>query len=138
MLFTPTEINKTNKLNDFVNNYKVFFDYETVIDFEVNNCMKEYSCSILILDDKDLNELDEIDISGDKKKLYKFLYPNNRPPRVICFKGFDCSTQLLNWIYDNQINYLNKENNRFDFVSFNGSNFDNFILLNALLKQDAS
>ena len=136
LLFTPTEINKTNKLNDFVNNYKVFFDYETVIDFEVNNCMKEYSCSILVLDDKDLNELDEIDISGDKKKLHKFLYPNNRAPRVICFKGFDCSTQLLNWIYDNQINYLNKENNRFDFVSFNGSNFDNFILLNALLKQD--
>jgi hypothetical protein len=136
MLFTPTQINKTNKLNEYVNNYKVFFDYETIIDFDDKNCMKEYSCSILICNDEDLDELDKLDKDEDKEALDKFLYPKNRPPRVICFKGYDCSDKLLKWIHDNQVNYLGKPNNRFDFVSFNGSNFDNFILLNALLKQD--
>ena len=136
MLFSPTQINKTNKLNEYVNNYKVFFDYETVIDFNNKNCMIEYSCSILICNDEDLQELDDIDKGADKEKLNEFLYPNNRPPRVICFKGYDCSKQLIKWIYDNQVKYLGKNNNRFDFVSFNGSNFDNFILLNALLRQD--
>ena len=136
LLFTPTQINKTNKLNEYVNNYKVFFDYETIIDFDNKNCMKEYSCSILICNDEDLEELDKIDKDEDKDKLNKFLYPDNRPPRVICFKGYDCSDKLMKWIYNNQIEYLGKKNNRFDFVSFNGSNFDNFILLNALLKQD--
>ena len=136
MLFSPSQINKTNKKNDFVNNYKVFFDYETVINFNKSNCMEEYSCSILICSDKDLDELDDIDINGNKEILNKFLYPEYRPDRVICFKGYDCSTQLINWILKNQITYLGKDNNRFDFISFNGSNFDNFILLNALLKQD--
>ena len=136
LIFTPTQINKTNKLNKYVNNYKIFFDYETVIDFDYNNCMIEYSCSILICTDEDLEELDAIDIEGDREKLNKFLYPNDRPPRVICFKGYDCSTQLIKWVCDNQITYLGKKNNRFDFVSFNGSNFDNFILLNALLRQN--
>ena len=136
LLFTPTEINKTNKLNDYVNNYKVFFDYETVIDFEVKNCMKEYSLSILVCTDDDLEELDKIDKDEDKEKLNKFLYPKNRPPRVICFKGFDCSKQFINWIIEFNALYLGKKNNRCDLVSFNGSNFDNFILLNALLKQD--
>lgn len=135
-IFKPSEINKTNKKNRETFNYKIVFDYETIIDFKKSNCMREYSLSILILDDYDLEELDRIDKTGNKQMLKEFLYPYNRPPRVICFKGFDCSQQFLKWLMINQVEYLGNKNIFFDLISFNGANFDNFILLNALLNDN--
>lgn len=46
----------------------------------------------------------------------------------ILFTGFDCTAQLLKYIEKEQ------QNKRFYFVSFNGSNFDNYILYNDILK----
>ena len=44
------------------------------------------------------------------------------------FLGYDCSKQFIKWILKNQIN------TSFTFIGFNNANFDNFILLNALLR----
>jgi hypothetical protein len=43
------------------------------------------------------------------------------------FLGYDCSEKFIEWILTNQ------ENKAFCFIGFNNANFDNFILLNALL-----
>ena len=101
----------------------IFFDYETVIEFEESSCMKEYSLSILQLTNNELENLTDADNRNDIKVV-------NDIRKRCCktFIGFDCSLQFIKWILDNQ------ENKIFCFIGFNNTNFDNFIFLNALLK----
>lgn len=101
----------------------IFFDYETVIEFEESSCMKEYSLSILQLTNEELEKLTDADNRNDIKVV-------NDIRKRCCktFIGFDCSLQFIKWILENQ------ENKIFCFIGFNNTNFDNFIFLNALLK----
>lgn len=101
----------------------IFFDYETVIDFKQSSCMKEYSLSILRLTNKQLEDLTFADINGNLRDVEKI-----RNSCCITFLGYDCSLKFINWILENQKNTI------FCFVGFNNTNFDNFIFLNALLK----
>lgn len=123
-LFTPKQLiaNNINLKKDTVYKY-LFFDYETIIDFNVSSCMKEYSLSIMVLDEEMLEKLHDADCRNDIKTVDEI-----RQTCCITFLGFDCSKKFINWLLQNRCNTI------FCFVGFNNSNFDNFILLNALLK----
>jgi hypothetical protein len=125
VLFSPKEINKNNKGRPQrpVKNKFIFFDYETVIDFTKNSCMKEYSLSILVLENDKLEDLCDADKKKDIEKVNKI-----RKDCCTTFLGYDCSTKFIKWLIDNQADTC------FTFVGFNNVNFDNFILLDAVLR----
>ena len=99
----------------------IFFDYETVIDWKINNCMREYSLSWFYLEH---NELDGI------IELKKINTPEFELNIKHCFNevGFDCSIKFIEWFNTFQHNRICK------FVSYNGASFDNYFLLNAMLE----
>ena len=57
ILFSPRQVNINSKKQKEVFKRFVIFDYETVIDFDKDSCMQEYSLSILNLSDAELEEL---------------------------------------------------------------------------------
>jgi hypothetical protein len=124
LIFTTKQIISNSKDNhkDAELEY-VFFDYETIIDFELSNCMKEYSLSILNLTISELNQLEKADNENDNKTINKI-----RKNKCKTFIGYNCSEKFIDWIIENQKNKI------FCFVGFNNTNFDNFIFLNSLLK----
>lgn len=132
-LYRFNDLNKMNKTNKQMTNKKIFFDYETVIDTTQKNIMKEYSISFLVLDDDELATLEKLDAKGNIGPINKFL-----EGKIFNFVGYDCSIRFVKWILENQ--YIKHEESeefvKFDLVSFNGANFDNFILLHSLLDLD--
>jgi len=126
-IFKPKQMNKANKVIKHVDLKYVFFDYETVIDFEYSSCMKEYSLSILVLTNEELEILTQADIDKDYDKVSAI-----RKEKCITFLGYDCSRKFIDWIIENQVDTT------FIFVGFNNANFDNFIFLHALLSNDVS
>jgi len=125
VIFQPKQMNKNSRTDKKVYHKFVFFDYETVIDFEKNSCMREYSLSILVLDNTELEILTNCDEGKEEEKVKKI-----REDKCITFLGYDCSIQFINWIMANQ------EDTAFMFIGFNNANFDNFILLDALLRNN--
>lgn len=125
VLFKPKQFAEEAKLSKVVRHKFVFFDYETIINYEQNSCMSEYSLSILVLSTEEVDELNNHDKRKDEAKIKKI-----REEKCITFLGYDCSTQFLNWITANQGDLY------FTFVGFNNSSFDNFILLDALLRNN--
>jgi hypothetical protein len=125
VIFTPKEINYNNKAKPPrpIKNKFVFFDYETVIDFTKNSCMREYSLSILVLENQQLEELCLADKKNNIDEVNRI-----RKECCITFLGYDCSNKFIKWILDNQSDTF------FTFVGFNNANFDNFIFLDALLR----
>lgn len=118
------------KQRDKINNAKygkkikyIFFDYETVINWNNVSCMETYSLSFFVADDEILARLNTADENGDTETVERLMRTN-------CHNsiGFDCSNALLDYIIDNQHQTL------FTLISFNGSNFDNFLLLDFLLR----
>jgi hypothetical protein len=84
--------------------------------------MREYSLSILNLTNDQLERLTEADMKKDIDTIKEI-----RKACCTTFLGFDCSDKFIEWILENQ------ENKAFCLIGFNNANFDNFILLNALL-----
>ena len=123
VLFTPKELNTNNLLNTKTPVEYVFFDYETIIDFNNSSCMKPYSLSILILTPYELNSLEEYDREGNVGAIARL-----RKDKCITFLGYDCNTDFINWFMEYQLNKM------LVFVGFNNTNFDNFLLLEGLLK----
>jgi len=123
LLFKPKEMNINSRSNVHVELKYVFFDYETVIDFEQSHCMKEYSLSILVLTNDELCELNKADLEKDMEKVQQI-----RKDKCITFLGYNCSNEFINWILENQFDTA------FVFIGFNNTNFDNFIFLDALLR----
>jgi len=123
ILFTSRQVNINSKATEKVHLKYVFFDYETVIDFDKSSCMREYSLSILSLSAHELRALTEADEKKDEKEVQKI-----RERCCETFLGYDCSIQFIKWILKNQMDTA------FVFVGFNNANFDNFILLDALLR----
>ena len=99
----------------------IFYDYETITDWKNNNINTEYSISWFEITEKSFHEYIEKLEDGDIEFKPKKGELNN----VV---GFDCSNKFLNWIHNNE------DNKRFVFISFNGSNFDNLILVNKMLQ----
>ena len=127
LLFKPKEMNINSRSSRPVELKYVFFDYETVIDFDKSQCMKEYSLSILVLTNDELCTLNKADLEKDMETVQKI-----RKEKCITFLGYNCSNEFINWIIKNQIDTA------FVFIGFNNANFDNFILLDALLRYRGS
>jgi hypothetical protein len=127
ILFTPKQIviNKLKKEELVKEVEYLFFDYETIIDFDANTCMREYSVSILRLTEDELIQLEKDDMNERKDKIDLL-----RKNKCITFMGYDCSEQFIKWLIENQAD------KKFVFVGFNNCNFDNIILLNAFLKHN--
>jgi len=127
ILFKPRDLNVNNmaKADEKVEKRFIFYDYETVVNFERSRCVQEYSLSILNLSNYELERLTDADEKGDMDVVNEI-----RERSCITFLGYDCSIKFINWIIDNQ------DNKAFVFIGFNNSNFDNFILLDALLKSN--
>jgi len=125
IIYTANQINTMTQNKDMVETQYVFFDYETIIDFNHHNCMKEYSLSILSLDQLQLDLLEE----ADKEKNEKVV-ADIRAKYCKTFLGHTCSLDFINWIIDNQ------DNKAMVFIGFNNSSFDNFFFLDALLRND--
>jgi len=125
ILFSPKQINGNSKVKpkNPVETRFIIFDYETVIDFEVSSCMKPYSLSILNLNNQQLEELTTADEEGDMEKIAEI-----RKNNCTTFLGYNCSEEFIKWIINNQADKA------FIFIGFNNANFDNFILLDALLR----
>jgi hypothetical protein len=100
----------------------LFFDYETVVDYKEQNICRPYSLAWLDLSFEDLEMLNKADEDGDKFTIKKMC-----ESRGHFSVSFDCSKSLYDYIRD-------KPNIIYKFVSFNGSNFDNFILYNDFQK----
>ena len=101
----------------------VFFDLETIIDWDYANCMKPYSLSICCLDEIQLEQLEKY----DKEKNVKAC-ESMRERFCKTWIGYDCVRKFLEWVVDNQAD------KKFKFVGFNNANFDNFFILQELMK----
>lgn len=123
VIFSPRQVNINNKAEKEVELRYLIFDYETVIDFTKSSCMREYSLSVLNLSNTQLEELTRADEEHDLETV-KRIRKNN----CMTFLGYDCSIQFIKWILENQMETA------FVFVGFNNANFDNFILLDSLLR----
>jgi len=122
LLFTAKQMNINLFYKPEVEKRFIIFDYETVIDFDRSSCMREYSLSILNLSSGQLEQLTEADMNKDMETIKKI-----REGCCTTFLGFDCSEKFIEWIIENQADKA------FCLIGFNNANFDNFILLNALL-----
>jgi len=123
IIFTPRQVNINSHSSVKVEKRFLFFDYETVIDFTNSNCMQEYSLSFLNLSNEELEELTQADINNDYETVKEI-----RESCCVTFLGYDCSNKFIDWLVKNQKDIL------YTFIGFNNTNFDNFILLSALLK----
>ena len=101
----------------------VFFDYETIVDWSDSNIMIPYSISWFWMTH------DEVVSLSNSLDFYKDL------DEIISERGrchnhitFDCSDIFIKWILKHQQHHLMR------FVSYNGANFDNIILLRSLLE----
>lgn len=122
LLFTARQLNINLQHKPNLEKRFIIFDYETVIDFDRSSCMREYSISILNLNNNQLEQLTDADEKKDLETIKKI-----REKCCVTFLGFDCSEKFIEWIIDNQ------GDKAFCFIGFNNANFDNFIFLNALL-----
>ena len=123
VLFSPRQVNINSRAEKEVKLRYLFYDYETIIDFKKSSCMTEYSLSVLNLTNDELEELTCADEEKDEK-----LVAEIRKRCCMTFLGFDCSIKFIEWVLVNQMDTA------FVFVGFNNANFDNFILLDALLR----
>jgi hypothetical protein len=125
IIFNPSQININNgcKKKYVVKEKFVIFDYETIIDFKKNSCMQEYSVSILVLDNEQLENLCHADKNKNIDEVNRI-----RKECCITFLGYDCSTKFIKWMKENEKDVV------FTFIGFNNANFDNFIFLDALLR----
>lgn len=101
----------------------VGFDFETIIDFKARNRMKPYSCSWGMLNENQLKLLDDADKKGDVEFVKKF-----KKEHMYTAIGFDCVKKFMKWISDNEAD------KKFVLIGFNNANFDNFILVDEIMK----
>ena len=128
-MFNCKEIYNTNKTKEGYTIYYDFIDYETIINWKSNFGLSEYALSCFRVKDLGLNE-NNVDIV---KKIEKEIENGDNLPKV--YVGYDSTKQyiddLLKFIQQKQ---AQKEKVMIKFITFNGANFDNFILLDKLLK----
>lgn len=100
----------------------IFFDYETVVDFNERSIMIPYSLSFAVFTVEELNLLEKYETTGCEETFQQI------KDRTFFKYGFDCSSMLFEYIEKNQANTT------FKLASFNGAMFDNHILLSEYLK----
>jgi hypothetical protein len=135
LILTPTHNYKNLEIQTECKQHYVFFDYETVIDFEQSSCMRPYSLCIFCCNGAQLSQLNVADQDGNVQGVEYIkagLYDDGRSgvenTGTKTFLGADCGEQFLEWIVKTQ------ENRQYTFIGFNNSNFDNLLLMNTMLK----
>ena len=132
-LYRFNDLNKMNKTNNKVSEKFLFFDIETIIDVSARNVMKEYSISFSVFDAEQLKMLSSYDKEKKTTEMEALIKDTTHN-----YVGYDCLVRFVKWILANQ--YVNEGGfeiyNCFHLISFNGANFDNFLLLNCLLDLD--
>jgi len=131
IIFTAKEMNINNKRVEKAPIEYIFFDYETVIDFNNSNCMKSYSVSVLTLDNITLNELELCDFESRKEEKKEDALERISEIRTRCcktFLGYNCGRELIEWFLDYSKDKVCV------FIGFNNTNFDNFLILEDFLK----
>lgn len=130
-IFTISQMNTTNK-TAICKTFNIFFDYETIINFNHNLCFQEYSISWFVCDDFDLIKLEEFDKQNDYASIQKLT-----KDKLFNIVDYKCGEMFVDWILKSQsgFEYNGKfmDNVRFNFISFNGANFDNILLMRNLL-----
>ena len=142
-IFTPKQMNVNNKKATNTEITYIFFDYETVIDFNSSSAMQSYSVSVLTLNDAELQRLEELDLAGRSKENASEIelidienarleIAELRKDRCKTFLGYNCGRQFIEW-------FLRFSYNRVCvFVGFNNTNFDNFLALEDFLSYSDS
>jgi len=122
-IFNATELNKNAMKPSFVNHKYIVFDYETIVDWGHSSILKPYALSYFVCDDEDLKEIDKADTEKNTKLIKEIVKSN-------CYNsvGWNCTKSMYDYITKNQ------EETVYTLVSFNGCNFDNFILADWLYK----
>ncbi len=134
VIFAPKHANINNKRVEKAPIEYIFFDYETVIDFNASNCMQSYSVSVLTLDNYGLTKLEELDLLGRPKENAteeeqvkidnaRLQVSALRQANCKTFLGYDCGRQFVNWFLEYSIDKVCV------FIGFNNTNFDNFLAL---------
>ena len=134
IIFTPKKMNINSKKEELIPVEFLFFDYETVIDFNTSSCMKSYSLSILRLTPFELDTLEKLDKQGrstnnnfiERECALKSI-ENIRKQKCMTFLGFDCGKRFIDWFLENS------KDKMFVFIGFNNTNFDNFLMLEDFL-----
>jgi len=118
---TPIEVYKEKESKTKNELYYIFFDYETIINWKKQSCMQEYSLSWFVLSHQEMAQ--QLYLIKEEEQI-DLVFNNNECYNLV---GFDCSNIFIEWFNKFQINKICK------FVSYNGANFDNYLLLNAFL-----
>lgn len=113
------KLNKQNKMKT----YYIFFDYETIVDYNKDMCFQEYSISWTKFTEEDLSNLETFDFKNESKDIDLYI-----KDKVFNKVGYDCSDHFIKFILEHG------QNAKFNFISYNGSNFDHIILLKRLLE----
>jgi hypothetical protein len=139
VVFLARQMNVNNKADDKLPIEYIFFDYETVIDFNNSNCMQSYSVSVLCLDNIKLNALEDADKKGrfkpnmteqeeEDRKTALNQIEQIRRQNCKTFLGYDCGKEFVEWFFEYS------HNKSCVFIGFNNTNFDNFLALEDFLK----
>jgi hypothetical protein len=123
VIFSPKQANINNKRVQKAPIEYIFFDYETVIDFNNSNCMQSYSVSALAIDNFTLKKLEEFDAVADTDAIAEI-----RKNNCFTFLGYDCGREFVNWFLERSLDKVCV------FVGFNNTNFDNFLALEDFLR----
>lgn len=105
-----------------IKRYYIFFDYEVVFDFERDNVNVPYSLSILVLDQDELANLNIYDQQDKKENISEIIKDHGK-----VFMGYDCTNQFYEYFKT-----ISLADRIYTFVSYNGVNFDNYILYSEL------
>lgn len=127
LLFSSIPYIKKQKDHNFIKRTITYtrylmIDYETVIDFKNENINTPYSLALFDANDDILIELDRHDKEKNTKEINKIIEENTK-----FFYGSNVSEQLLKYMQQS-IDTVYK------IITYNGSNFDNLIFYNDLVK----
>jgi|TARA_Y100000310_G_scaffold345018_1_gene461202 hypothetical protein len=127
-LFRAIQIFNTNGSPKHYNLYYVFFDFETINSWDSLLGLVEYSlASLIVKADKKTYDLEKI--LGRIKNMKQM----KRTKHCNVFVGWNCVEKFVDYL----LKFVEKNSKvMFKFVSYNGCNFDNIILLNKLLKMN--
>jgi hypothetical protein len=123
LIFKPKHLKQNSMMKEKTQHKYIVFDYETIVDWKESAVLKPYSLSFGVFTEGDLNLLHYCDKENDKDGIEKIRI-NNCHNAV----GWNCTEDLINYI-DN-----NGKDTIYTLISFNGCNFDNFILADWLYK----
>lgn len=97
----------------------LYFDIETVTDYEDRLINTPYSISFLDLDESDIDTLVNIEDKKNEDALKIFI-----KEKATFYHGPDCVKRFVDYIELNDCSCV------YQLISFNGSNFDNFLVYN--------